>query len=77
MEGYSIVKLAPPAAFVGKNLIELDLINRYGIQVIAVTETAPENVVMIPTGRFVVKESDVLVLLGPDKALAGLKEKSI
>lgn len=32
------------------------------------------DVVMIPTGRFLVKESDVLVLLGPDKALAGLKE---
>jgi hypothetical protein len=38
-----------------------------------VKETVPENVVMIPTGRFVVKDSDVLVLLGPDKALAGLK----
>jgi trk system potassium uptake protein TrkA len=76
MEGYSIVQLAPPAMFVGKNLIELDLINRLGIQVIAVTETSPENVVMIPTGRFVVKDSDLLVLLGPDKALAGLEEKS-
>ncbi len=76
MEGYSIVQLAPPATFVGKNLIELDLINRLGIQVIAVTETVPENVVMIPTGRFIVKESDLLVLLGPDKALAGLKEKT-
>lgn len=76
MEGYSIVQLAPPVAFVGKNLIELDLINHLGIQVIAVKETVPENVVMIPTGRFIVKVSDLLVLLGPDKALAGLKEKS-
>ncbi len=76
MEGYSIVKLSPPAAFVGKNLIQLDLINRFGIQVIAVTETAPENLVMIPTGSFIIKESDVLILLGPDKALAGLKEKT-
>ena len=75
IEGYSIVQLTPPATFVGKNLIELDLINRLGIQVIAVTETAPENVVIIPTGRFIVKESDLLVLLGPDQALAGLKEK--
>lgn len=75
IEGYSIVQLTPPATFVGKNLIELDLINRLGIQVIAVTETTPENVVIIPTGRFIVKESDLLVLLGPDQALAGLKEK--
>ncbi|MCB2147826.1 MAG: TrkA family potassium uptake protein [Deltaproteobacteria bacterium] len=74
MEGYSIAQLAPPREFIGKNLIELNLINRFGIQVIAIKELVPENVVMIPTGRFVVKDSDVLVLLGPDKALARLKE---
>ena len=74
MEDYSIVQLAPPPSFIGKNLIELDLINRLGIQVIAIKELAPENVVMIPTGRFVVKDSDILILLGPDDALAGLKE---
>jgi len=76
MAGYSIVQLTPPAAFIGKNLIELDLINRLGIQVIAVIKAAPENVVMIPTGNFVVKKNDILVMLGPDDALAGLEEKS-
>lgn len=30
----------------------------------------------IPTGQFIVKKSDLLVLLGPNKALAELKEKS-
>jgi trk system potassium uptake protein TrkA len=75
MEGYSIVQLAPPSSFIGKNLIELDLINRLGVQVIAIKELVPENVVMIPTGRFVVKDSDILVILGPDQALAELQEK--
>jgi trk system potassium uptake protein TrkA len=74
MEGYSIVELAPPKEFIGKTLIELDLINKYGIQVVAVKEIVPENVVMIPTGRFLVKDSDVLVLLGRDKALTALME---
>lgn len=74
MEGYSIVQSTPPAAFIGKNLIELNLINRLGIQVIAVQKAAPENVLMIPTGQYIIKKSDLLVLLGPDKALAGLKE---
>ena len=72
MEGYSIVELAPPTAFIGKSLVELDLINRFGIQVVAVKELVPENVVMIPTGRFLVKDSDILVILGPDPALARL-----
>ena len=73
MEGYSIAQLAPPKEFIGKTLIELDLINKHGIQVVAVKELVPENVVMIPTGRFLVKDSDMLILLGPDKALARLK----
>jgi trk system potassium uptake protein TrkA len=73
MEGYSIAQLAPPREFIGKTLIELDLINRFGIQVVAVKELVPENVVMIPTGRFLVKDSDILILLGPDNALTGLK----
>ena len=73
MEGYSIAQLAPPREFIGKTLIELDLINKHGIQVVAVKELVPENVVMIPTGRFLVKDSDMLILLGPDKALARLK----
>ena len=75
MEGYSIVELSPPRTFIGKSLIELDLINQFGIQVVAIKELVPDNVVMIPTGRFVVKDSDVLVMLGPDQALAELTEK--
>jgi len=75
IEGYSIVQLAPPNSFIGKNLIELDLINRFGVQVIAIKELVPENVIMIPTGRFVVKHSDILVILGPDEALAELQEE--
>ena len=76
MEGYSIVQLAPPKEFIGRSLADLDLINRYGVQVIAIKELVPENVVMIPTGRFVVKNSDVLFLIGPGKALAGLQKES-
>ncbi len=74
MEGFSIAQLAPPREFIGKSLIELDLINKHGIQVVAVKELVPENVVMIPTGRFVVKDSDILFLLGPDQALADLQQ---
>ena len=46
MEGYSIVELAPPSEFIGKTLIELDLINRHGIQVVAVKELAPDRLIL-------------------------------
>lgn len=75
VEGYSIVELAPPREFVGKALHELNLINRYGIQVVAIKEIIVDRVNLIPTGQFVVKDSDILILLGPNEALGKLREK--
>ena len=74
MEGYSIIEMAPPAEFIGKALKDLDLINRYEVQVVAVKETVPENLNMIPTGKFVLKDSDVMILLGSNKGLDKLKK---
>ena len=72
--GYSIVQFAPPKKFVGKSLKELDLINKYGVQVVAVKETVPDKLHLIPTGKFTIKDSDVLILLGPDESLDKLRE---
>jgi trk system potassium uptake protein TrkA len=74
IEGYSIVEIAPPKYFIGQTLKELDLINRFGIQVIAVKEIIPEGVTLIPKANFQVKDSDVLIILGPDEALERLQE---
>lgn len=74
LEGYGIIELAPPSGFIGKPLQKLDLINRYGIQVIAIRETVPNRISLIPTAQFVVKDSDILILLGPNKALDKLRE---
>ncbi len=76
LEGYSIVQIAPPESFVGKRLKELDLINTYGIQVVAVRELVPDRMNMIPTAKYIIKDSDTLVLLGPDEALETLQEKT-
>lgn len=73
IEGYSIVELAPPKDFIGKSLAELDLINRFGTQVVAVKELVPENLQLIPTGQFVIKDSDVLILMGPNERLEKLR----
>lgn len=74
-EGYSIIELAPTKRLVGQSLQELDLINRYGVQVIAVKEIVPDRLNMIPTGKFVVKDSDILIILGPNEALERLRVK--
>jgi trk system potassium uptake protein TrkA len=74
IEGYSIVELAPPKDFVGKALKELDLINRFGIQVLAVKEILPKGLILIPKADFQVKDSDALIVLGPDETLEKIKE---
>ena len=68
-EGYSIVEITPPASFLHKSLGTLDLRNRYGVQVIVVKEMVPENVVLVPTADYVIKDSDVLVMMGTDADL--------
>jgi trk system potassium uptake protein TrkA len=75
LKGYSIIQLAPPKEFMGRQLKELNLINRFGIQVVGIREIIPERLNLIPTGHFVIKDSDILILLGPNDALDKLREK--
>lgn len=74
LEGYSIVQISPPAHFIGKMLKELDLINRFGVQVVAVKEIVPDRLDLIPTGDFVIKDSDIVIMLGPNDALEKLRD---
>lgn len=74
MEGYAIIKLLAPKKFHGKPLSKLNLINKYGVQVIAVAEDDDKAPAMIPTGGFEVGPGHHLILLGPDKALNTLRQ---
>lgn len=68
--GYSIQEIAPPEWFIGKTLKELDLRNKYGIQVIAIKGLIPEKITFIPKADFVIKDSDILIIVGGEKQLA-------
>ena len=74
-EGYSIVELAPPREFIGKTLRELRVRNRFGVQVIAVKEVIPERVSLVPSPEFVVKDSDILILMGADADLDAMQKQ--
>ena len=73
LEGYSIIELSPPKDFIGKSLQDLDLINRLGIQIIAVKEVIKDQLILIPTAKFVIKDSDILIMLGRNESLDKLK----
>jgi trk system potassium uptake protein TrkA len=69
ISGCGIQEIAPPEKFIGKNLRELDLRNKYGIQVLAIKELIPEKTTFVPKADFVLKDSDILVIMGEDKQL--------
>jgi trk system potassium uptake protein TrkA len=73
--GIEIREIAPPEEFIGKSLKDLDLINKYEIQVIAVKGLVPEKTTLIPKADFVIKDSDVLVVIGPKKQLKKISSK--
>ena len=72
-EDYTITELAPPASFYGKTIGELHLRSKYHIEVIAVKELLPDRVNMVPTADFVIKDSDVLVVIGKEEDIQKIK----
>ena len=67
--GFSIMELAPSPSFIGKTIKDLQLRNIYGVQIIAVKELIPERMNLVPAPDCVIKESDILVVMGKDEDL--------
>jgi trk system potassium uptake protein TrkA len=76
-EGFEVIDVAPPDDFYGHNLQQLNLRERFGAFVIGVKELVPPRFVFLPGPDFVVKPSDVLVVIGHHAVLNGLKGTKI
>jgi trk system potassium uptake protein TrkA len=74
--GYRVMDVAPPNSFYGRTLMELQLRQRYGVFVIAVKELVPQRFIFLPDPSFVVKPSDILVMIGREEELVKLQEKT-
>jgi trk system potassium uptake protein TrkA len=72
-EDYTICELAPPTAFIGKTLAELDLRKRYQLQVIAIRDVLSESLQLVPRASSVIKDSDVLVIVGREDDIQRVK----
>ena len=70
---YTICEIAPPASFVGKSIAEIQLRKRYNIGLLASRDVLTDQISMIPGGDFVVKDSDILVVIGKEKDIQNLK----
>lgn len=72
-EDYTVYELAPPSGFIGKAIGELHLRSKHHIEVIAVRELLPEGVKMVPRADFVIKDSDILVVIGKEEDIRKIR----
>jgi len=72
-EDYTISEVVPPASFMGKTIGELHLRTKYHVEVIAIREMLPDRVTMVPKADFIIKDSDVLVVIGKEEDIQKIK----
>jgi trk system potassium uptake protein TrkA len=72
-DDYTIVELAPPTAFIGKTLSELDLRKRFQLQVIAIRDVLTDKLQLVPRASSILKDSDVLVIIGKEEDIRRVK----
>ena len=63
-EEYSISEIDPPAHFIGKSLIDLNLRKKFQVTVIAVKDMLSDEFIAVPRPEHVIKDSDMLILIG-------------
>jgi trk system potassium uptake protein TrkA len=72
-EDYTICEMAPPPSFMGKTIGDLHLRSKHHIEVIAIREMLPERLTMVPRADFVIKDSDILVVIGKEEDIKKIK----
>jgi trk/ktr system potassium uptake protein len=75
-EDFEVMNVAPPDSFYGRTLQELNVREKFGVFVIAVKELVPDRFVFLPGPDFVIKPSDILVLIGREADLLTLRRDS-
>ena len=66
-DDYMIFEMAPPNSFLGKTIADLQLRSKYHIEVIAIRDILSDRIHMVPQANFVIKDGEVLVVIGKEK----------
>jgi trk system potassium uptake protein TrkA len=72
-EEFDLIQVGPPQDFIGKSLKDLNLRAKYNVHIIAIKELVPENFVLVPPASFVIKDSDILIMLGKSEDIRRIK----
>ncbi len=81
-DGYSLIELRVPKAFLGKSLEQLNLRVKYQVNLVALKRNSPPQSgsvglerIYVPLPGEVLQPNDILVLVGSDAALADLPKE--
>ncbi|PLX34843.1 MAG: potassium transporter Trk [Clostridiales bacterium] len=72
-EDYSIVEIQAPSEWAGKNLAEINIRAKYGVNVMAIKRNAEINI--SPTAVDTIEEGDTLIVVGENEDLGSLGER--
>ena len=72
-DGYVISEVAPPESFIGKTFSDLHLRSRFKVTVLAIRDALTDHVRMVPAASFIIKDSDVLIVIGREEDVQKLK----
>ena len=61
-DDYTIAQISPPKSYIGKTLRDVDLINKFGVQIVAVKDSGTDRMIIIPKAKYLIKENDILVI---------------
>jgi len=70
---YSIVEIALPDKFAGKSLKELQLRNKFNLEVIAVKDVLSEKFKLIPSADYKLEPDNVIIVIGKKEDLEKIK----
>jgi len=71
---YFVAEVAAPDHFVGKKLAELQLRNKFNVQVMAVKKPKTNEFNFVPGGESVIRDSDIMVVLGKEEDINKIRE---
>ncbi|MEW5723770.1 MAG: TrkA family potassium uptake protein [Thermodesulfobacteriota bacterium] len=72
-EDYNLIEIEPPRAFIGKTLRELNLRAKHNVHIIAIKELVPDRFNLVPPAGFLIKDSDILIMLGKAEDIRKIK----
>ena len=70
---FDLVQVETPREFIGKSLKELNLRAKHNVHIIAIKEIVPENFLLVPPASFVIKDSDILIMIGKTEDIQKIK----